>query len=1285
MTVPIRRPAAALVVVLLHVPASPASPAPVAAVAAVAAVGAARAPACTKVGTAGNDVLSGTPGADVLCGRGGNDLLKGLGGNDVLLGGTGSDQLVGGAGADSLRGGDGGDTLRGGPGADVFVGGAGADTATYDERTRPITVTIGSGANDGASGEGDNVKSDVERVRGGSAGDKLSTLASVKVQLRGLGGNDQLTGGPLADLLDGGGGNDRLTGKGAADIYLCGSGFDTYTYDGSDNVAVDCEDQAGNQPPEASIGFDGNGAVAENQPPGTFVDTLNGIDPDPNDPLTLSLVPDALDNAKFSITNGDELRTAAVLDFETEPEPAIRVKITDSHGAFAVVDAVIVVTDTNDAPAAGDDQFFASKDQALNITFVQLRGNDSDQDGDALQVNAVDNVTGGVAVYQPADTRVVFTPSSGFCGDGGFDYTLSDNSGAPNSADVGHATVTVLCPNDNPPTGAVQRDHDVTGNVGVAVGPGALLAGVSDPDGDNVSVTPDSGASVQGGSYQISADGSWAYVPPAGYEGNDTFPYQVCDDGVPQLCSDTGSVVLTISGSIWFVDNAAPVPGDGRLTSPFQSLAAFQAVNNGVGRHPAPGETIFLDRNTDAPYAGPVQLLDGQKLVGKLAADDLLGHAGITLAPDSIPLPSAGGSPIITSGADGVVLSTDNTLDGFDLGSRGVDGAAVRGNGFGTLTITRVSIAGTGQSLILNNGTVAGGLASVSTAGGPYGLRLLNVDGVLNIPSGDLQATDIGLAVNGGSVTLTYGGAVSGGFPTTAVQLTDRVGGVVTLSGPIPVTSGAGIKVLNNSAAASSVFSGPVQVSVTGAGVGFEAIDGGTISVTGTTNDLATQTGLALNVVNTTIAPAGLRFRSISSNGASSGIVVNGTGNPDTTGALLVSGAGTPGSGGLINGSVGAGVSLTGTKAPNLSWMTIQDSGTDGIRGSSLTGMTLGNVTVSGSGTGFGHNGVELTGVTGAVNIVSSAITDSTDNNVVVTNSSGSLQLALGQCTVATTAPGVSGEGVQVNANGSAVVDLSVNASTFSGNDGTQLLYQTNSGSTGSSSVVVHNNTFSGGQGGVGMVNRGAATVLISVIGNGITGAQGAAIDIGQLSTSTGAAVIDGLVQSNQIGDGAGPGFGSGGDGISVYAAGAGTVTTTLAGNEIREYGNVAGIALRTAQGTPVLNATLSANFLAQPGFGSDGVFAQAGAGSGDAGQLCLSLSSNNLVDSSDPEFGGADVRLWQRFETTFQLPGYAGDAGDEPAVAAYMVTKAGTSDVQVVADYPATGAGFIGGGACPT
>ena len=149
-------------------------------------------------GGAGNDTLSGggnlvasTAGRDRLEGGEGDDILQGgetacsasCDGPDDMLGGPGSDTVIGGSGDDVLdgeegndylSGGDGNDRLVGGEGADVLSGGSGVrDLVDYSGVSATVSVTIDNVAGDGAGGELDNVRSDVEDVTGGTAGDAL--------------------------------------------------------------------------------------------------------------------------------------------------------------------------------------------------------------------------------------------------------------------------------------------------------------------------------------------------------------------------------------------------------------------------------------------------------------------------------------------------------------------------------------------------------------------------------------------------------------------------------------------------------------------------------------------------------------------------------------------------------------------------------------------------------------------------------------------------------------------------------------------------------------------------------------------------------------------------------------------------------------------------------------------------------------------------------------------------------------------------------------------------------
>jgi Ca2+-binding RTX toxin-like protein len=152
-----------------------------------------------------------------LIGAEGDDVLTGGDGGDTLNGGAGADRLDGAAGNDTLNGDSGDDRMVGGTGNDVLNGGTGTDTADFTARTASLTISIDGTANDGAPGETDNVKTDVENVEGGSGNDVLIGGTANNV-LNGGGGHDSLDGDAGNDTLDGAAGDDDLTGGAGTDL-----------------------------------------------------------------------------------------------------------------------------------------------------------------------------------------------------------------------------------------------------------------------------------------------------------------------------------------------------------------------------------------------------------------------------------------------------------------------------------------------------------------------------------------------------------------------------------------------------------------------------------------------------------------------------------------------------------------------------------------------------------------------------------------------------------------------------------------------------------------------------------------------------------------------------------------------------------------------------------------------------------------------------------------------------------------------------------------------------------
>jgi Ca2+-binding RTX toxin-like protein len=268
----------------------------------------------------GNDDVLGARNADVLAGGDGNDTLRGNDGDDLLDGGLGADVVDGGAGTDTVdysarssaldvdlaagrgtdgdtltgvdgvNGGSGDDRLRGndsngrfdgGPGndwidgrggADRMAGGDGFDHVDYTARRDDVFASLNDGADDGQSGERDDVRRDVESLASGSGNDKLSgdddanalNAGSGDDEVRGNGGDDTLAGGSGRDTVDGGWGNDNLVGGDSDDKLYGADGDDTldagagndqlYGGAGQDSVSAG----AGN---DKANGDDGNDVV----------------------------------------------------------------------------------------------------------------------------------------------------------------------------------------------------------------------------------------------------------------------------------------------------------------------------------------------------------------------------------------------------------------------------------------------------------------------------------------------------------------------------------------------------------------------------------------------------------------------------------------------------------------------------------------------------------------------------------------------------------------------------------------------------------------------------------------------------------------------------------------------------------------------------------------------------------------------------------------------------------------------------------------------------------------
>ena len=168
-------------------------------------------------------------------------------GNDTVLlsGALPNSILNGGNGNDTLTGADGADTLNPGLGNDILKGGNNRDTVTYAGRGSALLLSIDNVANDGQTGEFDNINTDIETVIGGNANDRI-TGSDATNALYGGPGNDVLIGKAGNDLLGGQDGNDTMDGGTGSDGFFGNTGIDTADYSNRWDALIITQDEISN-------------------------------------------------------------------------------------------------------------------------------------------------------------------------------------------------------------------------------------------------------------------------------------------------------------------------------------------------------------------------------------------------------------------------------------------------------------------------------------------------------------------------------------------------------------------------------------------------------------------------------------------------------------------------------------------------------------------------------------------------------------------------------------------------------------------------------------------------------------------------------------------------------------------------------------------------------------------------------------------------------------------------------------------------------------------------------
>ena len=169
--------------------------------------------------------------------------------------------------------------------------------------------------------------------------------------------------------------------------------------------------------------------------------------------------------------------------------------------------------------------------------------NDFDLEGNTQTIASNTNPSNGTVVMNP-DGTYTYTPNSGFTGTDSFTYTVCDN-GTPIACSTATVTINVeeiLISSGNNDLVA-NNDAVITEN-GTTITI-AVLSNDFDPDNNTFVITPGSVTDPANGTVVVNPDGTITYTPDPGYEGEDTFTYQICDNGSPVSC-ETATVIVTV-------------------------------------------------------------------------------------------------------------------------------------------------------------------------------------------------------------------------------------------------------------------------------------------------------------------------------------------------------------------------------------------------------------------------------------------------------------------------------------------------------------------------------------------------------------------------------------------------------------------------------------------------------------------------------------------------------------------------------------------------------------------
>ena len=212
---------------------------------------------------------------------------------------------------------------------------------------------------------------------------------------------------------------------------------------------------------------------------------------------------------------------------------------------------------SNNAPIANDDSVQTPYETKV---IIDVLSNDSDIDGDSLNIVSITSPSNGKAVI--VDGKIEYTPNSGFSGVDSFSYTIDDGNGKNSVAEV---NITV---EEKPNSAPIASDDNISVDEDNSILID-VLSNDSDEDGDNLTITnvttPNSGSAVI-------KDGRIEYTPNSNFNGSDRFSYTISDSNGAESNATVNIDVISI--------NDEPIAKDDNITLNEDSSILIDILGN---------------------------------------------------------------------------------------------------------------------------------------------------------------------------------------------------------------------------------------------------------------------------------------------------------------------------------------------------------------------------------------------------------------------------------------------------------------------------------------------------------------------------------------------------------------------------------------------------------------------------------------------------------------------------------------------------------------------------------